>query len=264
MNEPPKGKYSAGMPLWIANGTDNSTGGRLLTVPFKPETGWPFTAARDVLSILKSDVPISTAIDNTSRFAWLEPSGELLPYWPHGDKNRSLKDWFCDQVRFCAKGSTEIIDGGYFENEGLLTALELARWLKRKGPGLVGGRAVQPIIIQATAGGDADITPAQVVRVNGPPDDPTEPHLAPAPLEILAPLVGLNAARGGHAAVLLRQARDELGERFFHFYLPGQNGKDVPLNWVLSDATTKFIRGAIDEEKLSANKTERQRLRGLK
>jgi hypothetical protein len=264
MNEPPKGKYSAGMPLWIANGTDNSTGARLLTVPFKPETGWPFAAAGDVLSILKGDVPISTAIDNTSRFPFLEPSGELLAYWPDGDKSRSLKDRFCDQVRFCGRGSTEIIDGGYFENEGLLAALELARWLKTEGSKALGGRAVQPIIIQATATGAPDITPAQVVRFGSPPDDPTAPHFAPAPLEILAPLVGLNAARGGHAAVLLRQARDELGERFFHFYLPGENGKEVPLNWVLSDATTKFIRGAIDEDKLSGNKTERQRLHGLK
>jgi hypothetical protein len=263
MNEPPAGKYRAGMPLWIANGTDNSTGGRLLTVPFKPETGWPFAAAGDVLSMLKGDVPISTAIDNTARFAYIEPSGELLPYWP-SDKSRSLKDRFCDQVRFCGHGSTEIIDGGYFENEGLLAALELARWLKTEGSRALGGREVQPIIIQATGSGAPDITPDQVVRFKGPPDDPTQPHLAPAPLQILAPLIGLNAARGGHAAVLLHQAREELGERFFHFFLPGENGHEVPLNWVLSDATTKFIRGAIDEDKLSGNKTERERLHGLK
>ena len=262
-SEPPKGRYRAGMPLWIANGTDNSTGGRLLTVPFRPETGWPFAAAGDVLSMLKSDVPISTAIDNTARFAWIEPSGELLAYWP-SDRSRSLKDRLCDQVRFCARGSTEIIDGGYFENEGLLAALELARWLTTEGSKALGGRTVQPIVIQATATGTPAITPAEVVRYKGPPDDPTRRHLAPAPLQILAPLVGLNAARGGHAAVLLRQARDELGERFFHFYLPGENGEEVPLNWVLSEATTKFIRGAIDEDKLSGNKTERERLHGLK
>ena len=53
-------------------------GGRLLTVPFDPKASWPFGAAGDVLSMLGGDVPISTAIDNTSRFAYLEPSGELL------------------------------------------------------------------------------------------------------------------------------------------------------------------------------------------
>ena len=103
-----------------------------------------------------------------------------------------------------------------------------------------------------------------MVRVDSPPDDPTKPQLAPAPLQILAPLVGLNAARGGHSAVLLRQARDTYQERFFHFVLPGQDGREVPLNWVLSDATTAFIRGAMAEEKMSGNKGELERLRGIK
>ncbi len=36
-SEPPAGRYRAGMPLWIANGTDTGSGGRLLTVPFDPK-----------------------------------------------------------------------------------------------------------------------------------------------------------------------------------------------------------------------------------
>jgi hypothetical protein len=273
-SQPPAGTYRAGMPLWIANGTDAGTGGRLLTVPFlpkKPAPGsieratydWPFGGAIDVLSVLKADVPISTAIDNTSRFPFLEPSGELLEYWPR-TAARSLKDHVCDQVRLCKRGTTEIIDGGYFENEGLQTALDLANWLATDGSQALGNRPVLPIIIQATGDGGADITPAEVVRFKGPRDDPTTPHLAPAPLQILAPLTGLNAVRGGHSNVLLRQARDQYGERFFHFFLPGQDGKEVPLNWVLSDATTAFIRGAIKEAKLSANDKELQRLQAFK
>ena len=91
------------------------------------------------------------------------------------------------------------------------------------------------------------------MRFGGPPDDPTQPPLMPAPLQILAPLAGLNAVRGGHSAVLLRAARDTYQERFFHFALPGQDGREVPLNWVLSDATTAFIRGALGEDKMSGN-----------
>ncbi len=168
-------------------------------------------------------------------------------------------------MRLCTSGpsgsgSVEIVDGGYFENEGLQTALDLAQWLETKGSAALGGRAVRPIILQATATGSPDVTPAEVVRVNSPPDDPTKPQLAPAPLQILAPLVGLNAARGGHSAVLLRQARDKYQERFFHFFLPGQDGREVPLNWVLSDATTAFIRGAICEQTLSGNRDELERL----
>jgi hypothetical protein len=263
MNAPPAGTYRAGMPLWIANGTDAGTGGRLLTLPFLPDASWPFGAAADALSVLWGDVRISTAINNTARFPYLEPSGELLRYEARS-AGRSLKDRFCDQVRFCRRGSTEIIDGGYFENEGLQTALDLAQWLETRGSAALGGRAVQPIIIQATGDGSPEVTPVDVVRFKGAPDDPTKPHLAPAPLQILAPLLGLNAVRGGHSAVLLRAARDKYQERFFHFFLPGQDGREVPLNWVLSDATTAFIRGAMNEEKLSGNKGELERLRGFK
>jgi hypothetical protein len=268
MSNPPAGRYRAGMPLWIANGTDAGTGGRLLTVPFQPDASWPFGAAGDVLSMLGADVPISTAINNSARFAYLEPSGELLHDQPR-TAARALKDRFCDQVRLCRRGpsgsgSVEIIDGGYFENEGLQTALDLAQWLETRGSAALGGRAVRPILLQATADGSPDVTPADVVRFQGAPDDPTQPQLAPAPLQILAPLVGLNAARGGHSAVLLRRARDKYQERFFHFFLPGQDGRAVPLNWVLSDATTAFIRGAMGEEKMSGNKGELERLRQLK
>ena len=272
--QPPAGTYRAGMPLWIANGTDAGTGGRLVTVPFlpkKPAPGaterapydWPFGGAIDVLSVLKGDVRISTAINNSARFPYLEPSGELLEYWPR-TAARSLKDRVCDQVRLCKRGTTEIIDGGYFENEGLQTALDLANWLATDGSRALGDRPVLPIIIEATGDGSADITPAQVVRFQGPRDDPTKPHLAPAPLQILAPVLGLAAVRGGHSSLLLRQVRDQYGARFFHFFLPGQDGKEVPLNWVLSDATTAFIRGAIKEDKLSGNDKELQRLHDFK
>ena len=152
----------------------------------------------------------------------------------------------------------------YFENEGLQTELDLANWLATDGSRALGDRPVLPIIIQATADGGPDITPAEVLRFNGPRDDPTKPHLAPAPMQLLAPLAGLNAVRGGHSNVLLRQARDQYGERFFHFFLPGDGGKEVPLNWVLSDGTTAFIRGAIKESKLSGNDKELQRLHDFK
>ncbi|MBV8133599.1 MAG: hypothetical protein JO282_13970, partial [Alphaproteobacteria bacterium] len=68
------------MPLWIANGTDVTTGGRVITVPFNPRGGWPFLGGADVLSAIAADVPISTAINNTARFPYLEPAGELLRF----------------------------------------------------------------------------------------------------------------------------------------------------------------------------------------
>ena len=87
------------------------------------------------------------------------------------------------------------------------------------------------------------------------------------PLPLLAPVFGLYNVRRGHSAVLLRTAKDQYRpDAFFHFYLPAQkaeNGSgdriDVPLNWVLSDSTKRFIQAAIDDKEIG-NAAEAQRL----
>jgi hypothetical protein len=190
------------MPIWIANGTEIGTGGRLLTVPFAPRD-WPFHAARDALFALNGDVSISTAINNTARFPYLEPSGELLAL---PDPNRPPR--FGEQFHILRGDAQEIVDGGYFENEGLQTALELAFWLRTTGRALVGGRLVEPIIVQATAGGDRDVADKDVVRCgSGGADDPTARSPVKPPLQLLAPVFGLYNVRGGHSAVELRVAK---------------------------------------------------------
>ena len=255
-------KLRQGMPIWIANGTDMALGGRLLTIPIDPKKQWPFLAADDALAALGADVPISTAINNTARFPYLEPSGELLPYVPPSEASLPPLD-----QRHQPDGTArQIIDGGYFDNEGLQTALDLAGWLEHDGSQAI-GRPVQPIIVQASA--DGEILPAEdVERCEPLNDDPTWVSETARPLQFLAPVSGLYNVRGGHAAVLLREARDgfcadktppvyrcdrDVGrpvrcttpeavrQRFFHFYLPADGDKVVPLNWVLSDRTARFI-----------------------
>jgi hypothetical protein len=244
-----------GMPIWIANGTDAGTGNRLITVPFSPLGAWPLEAAADALAILDADVPISTAINNTARTAYLEPGGELLRV-RRADEDRA-------SVPPHPAIDEEIVDGGYFENEGLETALELAEWLRTVGPDLIANhRTVEPIIVQATADG---VSVDQVVRCGGPSDDPADLGGNQRALQLLAPALGLLAVRGGQSAVLLRQARDrycppqQSAQAFFHFYLPAQpDGSEVPLNWILSDATASFIWSAMDQD--AGNRAERDRL----
>jgi hypothetical protein len=92
------------VPLWIANGTNVQDGARVLTAPFVIDQEWfsntatwaplsdenaglssqrslnidgPFYAVNDALALLQDDVRISTAINNTSRFPFLSPSGAL-------------------------------------------------------------------------------------------------------------------------------------------------------------------------------------------
>ncbi len=240
------GTYREGMPLWFANGTDATTGNRVITAPIaapanRDDTApWPFRGARDFRTLMKADVPISTAINNTARFPYLEPFGEMLP----------------------AGGGTQVgslVDGGYFENEGLQTALELAEWLAAHPPS---SRLVQPIIVQATGDGEASVGTADVMTCANVSDGAFIPDSKHSAWQILAPVLGLNHVRGGHSAVLLRQAHDQFcGEpsRFVHFFLPADHGTPVPLNWVLSDRTARFIWSAFTDDQV-ANAAELTRL----
>lgn len=236
-----------GMPLWIANGADARNGGRLITAPFKlnaagtkdPDKVGPFFAARDVLALLQKDIPISTAIDNTARFPWLSPAGELEPFGQGS-----------------GQAPSQIVDGGYFDNEGMVTALALARWLRANGRALT-GRTVDPILIQATADADEGIKDADIIRCGRrEEDDPGPASGQTRPSQFFVPLMGLNGARAGHSAIALREARHEFcrdqgpagaeapgaaRQSFFHFYLYRPPGEDVPLNWVLSRQMADYI-----------------------
>jgi hypothetical protein len=237
----------AGMPLWIANGTDVTTGSRILTIPIKPgpmpsdwprdpaakPSNWPFLAASDLLGLLEADVPISTAINNTARFPVLEPFGDILP--PHESHTQA-----------------EVIDGGYFENEGLQTALELATWLQREGKSLI-GVAIEPIIVQVTADADDRVKIGDIVRCGGLRGNPEAPDaITHADPQVLAPLLGVYNVRGGHSTVLLHDARTEFcaddNRRFFHFYLPGTGSPAIPMNWLLSDAAAERIWNSTTDE----------------
>jgi hypothetical protein len=243
------GTYRSGMPLWFANGTDATTGNRVITAPILAPEGrdsklpWPFRGARDFHTLMSGDVPIATAINNTARFPYLEPFGEMLP---RGGKPQA--------------GS--LVDGGYFENEGLQTTLDLAEWLAAQSETL--GRPVQPIIVQATGDSEADVRAADVMTCKQPSDGAFIPDDKHSAWQILAPLMGLYHVRGGHSAVLLRQAFDQFclpRPRFVHFYLPAdEEGRPIPLNWVLSNRTAGSIWQAFTDRQV-ANATELQRLK---
>jgi hypothetical protein len=231
------GKPRPGMPIWIVNGTDLTTGDRMLTTPLSSgsDAPWPFRATNDVLGVLQADVPISTAINNGARFPFLEPPGELIA---QSDKDSQMRH-----------GQPELLDGGYFDNEGLQTALELAEWLKLQ---TWHGQPVQPVIVQATANADIDAElKAAVVRCpNQPLDVPTNLPPTEKLLEVAAPVVGLYNVGGAHAAVLLREVRDRYcghgsPNAFFHFYLFNSPDRDIPLNWLLSPEIVATIRAQL-------------------
>lgn len=89
-------------PILLFNATHQETGKRIIAGHVKIERD-VFVDSFDQLHLLGGDVRISTAAHNSARFTYVSPAGKL------GD----------------GKGS--VIDGGYFENFGALSALEIAR-----------------------------------------------------------------------------------------------------------------------------------------
>lgn len=196
-------------PIWIANGTDAQDGVRILTAPFKVQAkDSPFLGARDALDLLGRDVPISTAIHNTARFPFLSPAGELSPVRDSPERKQGAGHY-----------APQLIDGGYFENEGLLTARELARFLQQHGKTLLDGKyAVEPILLQATADAAPEVEEPAIVRClpDGRGDAKADASartdhslVKSRPLQFLVPVLGLYNVRGGHSDWILRQVREE-------------------------------------------------------
>ena len=217
-----------GMPLWIGQATERDSGARALVIPVRGggATDWPFQGADDVLAQLGADMPISTAVNATARFPFLEPSG-MAPSRAFMHQGLSL------------------IDGGYYDNSGLETAQELADWLRAQG--------ADPILIVATGSGyghglnSAGVTHVDddIIRCDSAQFRPDQPPMAETAADILAPFVGLYQARAGHVDALMRRARAAYCggalPHFFHFYLGGLAGEPVPLNWVLSRRMAEHI-----------------------
>jgi hypothetical protein len=102
---------SSWRPALILNATHQETGRRIITSHIKIERDI-FIDSYDALQVLNSDVRLSTAAHNSARFTYVSPAGSLINATSatESQHNRGY-----------------IIDGGYFENYGAETALELAR-----------------------------------------------------------------------------------------------------------------------------------------
>jgi hypothetical protein len=164
-------------------------------------------------------VRLSTAVDNSARFSWLGPAGTI----------RQADGRIADRV----------VDGGYFENFGATTAIDLIRALKVK----VAAKNA-PHLITILISSDPDL--------DSPDRTDCEKKTAPARYdsdrggEVLTPVVTLmhtREARGAYAADELETLTDDLGGKFFHFRLLKQTDiHDAPLGWTLSQRAQQAIQ----------------------
>ena len=88
-------------PILLLNATHEETGNRIIASQVLIERN-VFVDSLDALQMLGQDVRASTAAHNSARFTYVSPAGDL------------------------GSNGGSVIDGGYFENFGALSAMELA------------------------------------------------------------------------------------------------------------------------------------------
>jgi hypothetical protein len=206
------------VPSLLLNSTHVESGKRViasnLDVGADPRV---FRDAYDLYALIApgSELRTSTAVHTSARFTYLSPAGTL------------------------ADGS-HLVDGGYFENFGAVTAREaLKAGIDRMG------RAVRPVAILIS--NDPELGERDLPASN--PQPPRGAKGASWAAEALSPLRALlhtRDARGLLAASELREIAEQNGGRYFQFRLCKEPGRTDPaLGWVLSDDSEDLMRAQL-------------------
>jgi len=243
------------IPLLFLNSTIVETGKRFIVHPLGYEGskfGNDFSNAWDGHRLLGSEVPLSTAVHLSARFTYVSPAGTVAN--PDAGDGEAV-DWY------------RLVDGGYFDNSGAVTAGELLKAIIRVRDGGKLKCPVSPFVVHISN------DPVEEQKATGERTEWMSEVLSP-----LRTLLHVRPARGYQARDALRQdIRDDVrgsytgrtGEnqvRFVHFRLCESN-VDLPLGWMLSESAKDEMHrqyGGPDGEKRKGEITtynqENQRL----
>lgn len=207
---------------WVDSG-DRSIASNIALDPVR------FARAGDLVAFSSTPIPTSAAIHTSARFTYVSPPGTM-----HGQER-----------------SRQVVDGGYFENSGTLTAGEIARALVAAQARYC-IRQAQP---EASRCIPPPVEPILVILSN----DPNNPNNASAAgrqaasgtgrflTETLAPWQTLFNTRSARGYVAEHAVAREF--RTIRFALGDYKHADVPLGWMLSKETRDVIDRQIDDLK---------------
>lgn len=228
------------VPALFLNGTWVENGWRIVASPIATDTG-DRSAAEDLRRFVDHPLRLSTAAHLSARFTYVSPAGTLHRYDSLTHRNRI---------------SGHVVDGGYFENSGTATLIELLdglrdtlehldyRWVDSRGRIF----RVAPHV--------------GIIRFQGkiPRGERLFPDLrAPAPqtflVESSAPfnaLLKTRNARGEQSVRAVKNRIDRMRLRqnpnakshFLEFTLRDEGGP-LPLGWSLSSAAQEEINGQL-------------------
>ena len=211
-------------PALFLNATWVETGKRLIAsnVRITPdaEESADFVDAEDAQRFFApKSMALSGAAHMSARFTYVSPAGTMVKE---------------------GKVSGRVVDGGYFENSGATTTLEILKTLPslRKEDRRWG--KVEPIVIHiSNEPAELSAGPATLARA---PDSATiGPHRWLN--EVLSPLWAMLNARGARGVYARDALNWHVGDSFLHFGLCRLSA-DIPLGWVLS----KITRDRMEEQ----------------
>ena len=205
------------VPVLLLNSTSVQLGRRIVTSPYP----WPLSDVSveeadpiDFHKLTGRDVSVATAVHNTARFPYISAAGRLRA------KN--------------GENLGHLVDGGYFENTGADTLIDLLRYLKQ---------SASPLSVRFIV----------VVLLNSPPEqhltDPTRiPWHDTASLgEVFSPLRALLQTRTARGDLALRRLREsvEPGD-VVEFRVCSDSGlREAPLGWQLSQEMVDVLDGNV-------------------
>ena len=197
------------------------------------------------------DISIAKAVSLSARFPLISPHGNL----------RNVEGRIIDRV----------VDGGYFDNSGMLTILELAKAIET-----LSNNALKPILIQIS---NHPVTlkespkhlqekekfrcPEHSFINHNPP--PQEHQFLPELTSVTSALLNARVARGSHAIAL---AGIDAQDRFIHFQVAGikdelGSSKRLSMSWWLSKSVQNALNNQMKwkrDDKQSQRMTLNQKL----
>jgi hypothetical protein len=208
------------VPALVFNTTEVGSGRRRIITPFAffstDARFLPLSAEQPAEGVVA--LPVSVAAFASARFPWITPAAYLRDKAEGPDRAEDRK--------------VRIVDGGYFENSGVATALEILRDLETTANELGIARDVQFFLLSLTGGN----YPEQ--RFYG---------LA----ELLSPVVTMLSTRTARGNISVAQAERELAKRdnddsnfptIFQRISLKNLGYTLPLGWRLSTVSGILIK----------------------
>jgi hypothetical protein len=230
------GSSGGWLPLLFLNGTSVSTGSRIIAAQAKFDDK-EIRDAADLLTRMGKEISLSTAVNMSTRFPYVEPAGLLL------DTDGKIWD--------------RVVDGGYFENFGATTAYDILATLRSKVAKF--DMHYRPIVVQiSNDSGYQGVDAADKVMAGQQSEEAKATAQRDFLSELTDPPIALAETRGarGRYAVnaidrTLSETRigsgegnmsgDQLGEFIeFRIFQDGQ-AKDPPLAWRMSEAAMLAI-----------------------